>query len=427
MSKIIRLETANVKKLKAVEVAPDGNFVVIGGENGAGKSSILDSIEYALGGGKSQCEMPLRIGAEKGYTVIETDKFIVKRTYTKKGTALKVTNPEGLLYQSPQQILDALVGELAFDPLAFMRQKPAEQAKTFRELFGIDTTDLDEQRKQVYAERTAVNRDIKNQSARLETMPWNDDAPDDILSTEDLVNELREAHEKTRENDEARERLAEAGREMQRIERAIEKKKEQIAELKKTIKLVTGELELEEYRREQWTEGLKEIELEVSQLIDPDFDEIQNRMGSIERLNSLVRENRERTRDDEDIAKLREKSGQLTEQIDNIDKSKSEMMADIDIPVEGLELDSETGRLTFDGLPLEQCSQAEQLRISVAMGVSQNSELRVMLIREGSLLDESSMKILRDLADANDTQVWIEVVGKRGDATVVIEDGAIKR
>lgn len=49
--KIIRLDAANVKRLKAVEITPDGTLQVVTGANGAGKSSVLDAIWLALGGG----------------------------------------------------------------------------------------------------------------------------------------------------------------------------------------------------------------------------------------------------------------------------------------------------------------------------------------------------------------------------------------
>ena len=37
--KIVKLEAQNVKRLKAVEITPQGNTVVIGGRNGQGKTS----------------------------------------------------------------------------------------------------------------------------------------------------------------------------------------------------------------------------------------------------------------------------------------------------------------------------------------------------------------------------------------------------
>lgn len=46
--KIIKLTSENVKCLKAISIEPDGNLVIIGGKNGAGKTSALDSIAFAV-------------------------------------------------------------------------------------------------------------------------------------------------------------------------------------------------------------------------------------------------------------------------------------------------------------------------------------------------------------------------------------------
>ena len=41
--KIIELQAENVKRLKAVDITPDGTLQVIGGRNAQGKSSVLDA------------------------------------------------------------------------------------------------------------------------------------------------------------------------------------------------------------------------------------------------------------------------------------------------------------------------------------------------------------------------------------------------
>ena len=49
--KINKLEIENVKRIKAVKLEPTANgLTVIGGRNNQGKTSVLDSIAWALGG-----------------------------------------------------------------------------------------------------------------------------------------------------------------------------------------------------------------------------------------------------------------------------------------------------------------------------------------------------------------------------------------
>jgi hypothetical protein len=80
----------------------------------------------------------------------------------------------------------------------------------------------------------------------------------------------------------------------------------------------------------------------------------------------------------------------------------------------------------FNGLPLEQASSADQLRISVSIGLALNPKLKVILIRDGSLLDDDALKSVADMAAQADAQVWMERVGKTGDVSVVIEDGMVE-
>src|SRR5437660_1486686 len=93
MSKIIRLESTNYKRLKAVEIVPDpdGNLVIVAGKNGQGKTSILDSITAALGGvnGKTTPK-PIRDGEDRAEIVLETEDLIVTRKFTASGPTLLV-------------------------------------------------------------------------------------------------------------------------------------------------------------------------------------------------------------------------------------------------------------------------------------------------------------------------------------------------
>ena len=66
MTKIVELSVEAVKRITAAHINPDGSLVIIGGRNAQGKSSVLDSIAYALGGKKLIPSEPLRRGEKKG-------------------------------------------------------------------------------------------------------------------------------------------------------------------------------------------------------------------------------------------------------------------------------------------------------------------------------------------------------------------------
>ena len=77
----------------------------------------------------------------------------------------------------------------------------------------------------------------------------------------------------------------------------------------------------------------------------------------------------------------------------------------------------------FNALPEQEA--AERLRTSTAIAMAKNPKVRVILIRDGSLLDSDNMAVITDLANAHDFQVWIERVDESGEVGVVIEDGQV--
>ena len=107
MNKIVQLNVENVKRIEAVEITPDGELVVIGGKHGNGKSSVLDSIMYALGGEKALPPVPLRNGTSKGHITINLGDLVVTRKFTRKkdgeiGTSLEIKRANGDKVSSPQ-------------------------------------------------------------------------------------------------------------------------------------------------------------------------------------------------------------------------------------------------------------------------------------------------------------------------------------
>src|SRR3990172_5708739 len=182
--KIVSLSSTNVLRLKAVFIEPGpDNVVTISGANGAGKTSVLRSIEMAFAGGKSIPPEPIRRGERKAQIIAKLDSgLVVERTFSGDRTELVVRAPDGARYGSPQKVLDDLVGELAFDPLEFSRMKPADQVTTLRKLGRLDFAQLDHDRAAAFDTRTEVSRELRHlQGAREKLSTGGEDvAPVDL-------------------------------------------------------------------------------------------------------------------------------------------------------------------------------------------------------------------------------------------------------
>jgi len=113
-----------------------------------------------------------------------------------------------------------------------------------------------------------------------------------------------------------------------------------------------------------------------------------------------------------------------TIQLKEIESQKSEQLAQAKFPVPGLSFDN--SGVVFNSQPFAQASSAEKLRVSVSMGIAMNPELKIILIRDASLLDAENMETLKGMAEVSDCQLWIERVGTGSECSVIIEDGSIK-
>ena len=400
--KIIELRAENVMRLKAVEITPDGTVQVIGGRNAQGKSAVLNAIWLALGGGKASKDIsrPIRDGEENASVRLDLGDLVVTRTWTQKGTSLKVENAEGATFKSPQGMLDALVGQLSFDPLAFTRLSAKEQRAALLDLvdLDVDLDTIDAQIRDLYTHRTEIGR----QGKALGDIEVDDTLPTQEESAQALIQAIQEGQDQNHYRATTARQLDEAIADRDRITAEIDR--------------LTNALTI---RR-------KEIEtlIDTHKATAPvDLEPLQERLASIEDVNAKIRANnaaRERLNEKQ---ALRDAYEGLTKRLTELDEQKAAALAAATFPVDGLSFDS-TGVL-YRGVPLSQASSAEQIRVSLAMGMALNPKLRVLMIKDGSLLDEDSMAAIRDQVTEGDFQLWLEIVNPDDPTAVIIEDGQV--
>lgn len=407
--KIIELKSENVKRLKAVHIQPSGALVQITGRNAQGKSSVLDSIAMLLGGLDNVPAQPIRRGQAKAQIVAKLDDIVVERTFTESGSTLTVRSLEGAKYPKPQAILDKLVGPISFDPLAFSRMEPRKQLETLKSLVGIDFSKLDTERAELYDKRTVVNRDAKAMESRLASAPEYPDAPTTEVSVAELAEKLNEACRVNSAIADRENRIDAERSEIARIEADIKRHEESIAKLKVAAQACE--------------KNIGELVIQKNRLTAVDTDSLRKQLSEAESLNRKARENAFRSKLAREHRELVKQSELLTSDIVSIDTEKTNTLAAAKFPVAGLAFDD--SGVTYNELPLEQASSAEQLRVSVAIGLAMNPKLRVILIRDGSLLDADGLQMIAEMAEAQDAQVWIERVSDGEQVGIVIEDGMV--
>lgn len=415
--KILKLQADNIKKLIAVEITPEGNVVKITGKNGAGKTSVLDSIFWALAGTENIQSQPLRRGTTKGKIRLDLEDMIVTRTFTENGSSLIVENKDGLRFKSPQTMLDTLLGRLSFDPLAFMRMEPRKQLDTLRDLTGIKLSELDAEKASVFQSRTEINREAKALESRIDGIRLPPNCPKEEISIAELTDELRKQSAVANDNRIARDGFQRALTAQREQEAYLITLKGQIAEIQARINIAESKL--------------KNLNVEIAQgsetiegLTDPDLDALTKQISEAETTNKLARQWKEREELSNELRKKTEDSEDATEALEVIEAEKQNRISEAKMPLEGLTFSE--GTVLYNGLPIEQISSAEQLKVSMAMAMSMNPKLKVIRITDGSLLDSESMKVVEQMSKEKDYQVWIESVDESGKVGIVIEDGLVK-
>ena len=436
------LRVENFLRCELVEIAIDGpGLTLITGENAQGKSSVLKAIIAALGGTKVLPDRPVREGAAQADVELDLgDKLVHLRVKPDRTATLTVTAKDGSsVYKSPQRLLDALVGQFAFDPLKLLRMKPGERLTTVRKLVGIDTTTLDAERQRLYEQRTAAGRDLKLLQGQLsgiavpaEVEPLKPAAmPPERVSMRVLAERLRDATEQRRGNEESRKALA-------KEERAL-------SDLEALIIDLRSQLRAAEKARDATAVTTVQQRVIVAALVDPDTDAIEAEMSSAEDTNAAVavaeriEERRQQahreaiayralaeTARSEKAKEVKAKSDdyyRLDMKIAEIDGAKVKLLEGAVFPVPGMGFDDED--VTYQGIPFGQCSASEQLRMCLATGAALNPRLRLMLAESGNDLDQTRLREMALWAKEHEMGVILERVAGETPVGVVIAAGKV--
>lgn len=427
--RIIQLRIENFKRIEVANLDLEDGLTAIAGANGAGKSSALDAICAAIGGKRLCPNVPIRTGKTRAEVQVDLGEIRVTRTWKADGSSsVHVTSAPGTAVKRPQELLDSLYDPIAFDLSGLLALPPIKQRQYLLDALGLSAEDAQlEQRK-----RSALDivNDTRREAQRLQgeldlIEPWPNDTPD---ASVDLVSAaidrlqagtLAKQHARV-ERDRTQSEVATLSEHLKAsIARRSELEK-QLRAIEKTIESQTAELETASQCAASAAQA-------YDQTPEPDASEVSELRVREQHVNAAVGRKARAAECRRKLLEISSAHESAKATLETIVARRTEMLRGAFGRLPQLGYD-ETG-LTYNGLPLTQASQSERIRVAFALLSASiaagERKLKLVLIRDGSLLDDDSRAALAQEADKLGMQALVEIVGAGHAGDIVIEDGIV--
>lgn len=394
-----------------------GKFNIISGQNGQGKTSVLEAIKAALSGGNDATL--LRKGSEKGEVVLVLDNGDeIQKRVTEKSSPLSITQ-DGKKVSKPAETLKALTDMLSVNPIDFLRAPKKDRVRVLleampitvdydrlSELSGIQVTSaadglavIEYVRKQVYDDRTGTNRAVKEKEATINqlqaAMP---DVPE-MAGDEDALQAQLETARSAKDAE-----LERIGAKLATIQANSRTEIDRIkAEAQAAI---AAEME-----------KLSSIEAKAAQQRERTLQQFQDTALPINNALTAIRTNRSAvakrqqaestiTQLSHELEALKHDAERQNQAINDIDAYKLELLNALPIP--GVEI--KDGEIYRNGVIFDRLNTAQQVDIAIEVAKLRAGPLGVVCVDGVELLDSGAFEEFRKRALESELQLFVSKV-----------------
>lgn len=407
---VIALDATNFKGIEAIHIDPkSGKPVILSGDNEAGKSSILDAIEFAFTG--KNVSQPLRKGSKRGQVILDLgdseQTLKITRKITASGDNLILTGPDGASMPKAQTVLNGMFKAITIDPLDFMDQEPKEQAETLKEMLGLtETLDaLSAQEKVAFDNRATKNAEVKTLQAQFDAIvipPGTPEKPVDVVGITTLIeqhNAIISSAEKAMRN------YRDAAREQGTAENLVIDLANQIAALQARLDAAKKLAETAKLTHAQEKEKADKLAGEAEDATKA-IEALKQQLGNAQSINTAVANKARKAELRKTLATATAAADALTATIKKKRDAKLIAVQQAKLPVEGLEITDDG--IMFEGIPLQDINTAKKIRVCCALAMAEKPDVRVLFIREGALANTETKETIFAVARENGFQVWME-------------------
>ena len=408
--KINKLEIENVKRIRAVKIEPTQNgLTVIGGNNNQGKTSVLDSIAWALGGENFRPTEAMRHGTNvpPNLKIVMNNGLVVERKG--KNSSLKVTDPSG--EKAGQTLLNTFVETLALNLPKFMESSGKEKANTLLKIIGVGDKLflLEKEEKELYNQRLTIGQIADQKEKYAKEQIYYAEAPKDLISPTDLIKQQQEVLARNGENQRKREKVSQY--------------QQTVAFLNQEVSAMREQLQKKEAELEEAKASLNVALMAAQDIQDESTAELENSIANIEEINRKVRANLDKEKAEEDAKEYRKQYTELTEKIEKTRRQKQDLLNNAELPLP--ELSVKDGELIYKGQKWDNMSGSDRLKVSTAIVRKLNPECGFVLLDKLEQMDMATLKEFGEWLEKEGLQAIATRVSTGDECSIIIEDGYV--
>lgn len=439
----------HIKNLFGIsETELDGRSIEVTGSNGVGKTSIIDSIKYALTNDSSR-DYVIKNGESEGEIFIETDTGLtIDRKKRVNQADYKNIRQDGKPVQSPEAFVRELFTPLQIDPVRFTQMSRQEQNRIILDLIefdwdlnwikekfgeipqGVDyqqnilqvLNDIQSEKGVYFQTRQDINREIRNKTAFISDIAK--DIPQGFQAEKWEAYDLSEAYTKITKAQEYNSRIERAklfkdsydnkvrgyqaemeiavsnlksaiAAEREQLTSEIERKKAEIKAAEDKLNSLSDKIaDKTKIFESEYREKVAKLDSDIKvadeytgkQLVN--ISAMQAEVKTAEEMKKHLNEYKRMKSMQNELETLEEHSKALTSKIELARELPGEILKTATIPIKGLTV--KDGIPLINGLPVSNLSEGEQLQLCVDVALSKPNSLQIILIDGAEKLSEKN-------------------------------------
>lgn len=445
----MKISKITIKQLFGIkEWQCDGKNIELVGDNGTGKTSVIDAIRYALTN-SSDREFIVKNGETEGEIYIETDNGLsIDRKARTAMTDYKSVKQNGNVIPSPESFLKTIFTPLQLSPMEFISMDKKTQNATILDMiqydWNLDTikewfgeiprdvnyeqnilavlNDIQAENGYYFMHRQDVNRDIRAKKAVIadigSSLPidydgerWEKENLSELYTeiekirknneTIEKAKRLRDSHDgKIRSFQADKEiKIAALDTEMAQQEKSIESELAQLEERIKALRekkdgLAGVKADKVKVIQSEYEASVSKYEAEQASYAEyadmetTPIDDLMAKANETEKMKGHINEWRRMLNIQKEVDELQSESNSLTEKIELARTLPGTILETAEIPIEGLTV--KDGIPLINGLPVSNLSEGEKLDLCIDVAIQNPSGLQIILIDGTEKLSEEN-------------------------------------